>query len=165
MGALLQLALLGLLATADAHAGAADASSAAAKAAFEAMAPHASCGACLAAGGAWCLATQPPRCVPDGRELCGAGGPEDMVGWAGHGKCPDPADWELQTYLHAPRRPPPLGLQQPAAADCAERCAATHTAPLGEPAEAAEMLERCGLVLLPRVFEPETPIACKICDR
>ena len=118
---------------------------------------EATCGGCLAAKGAWCLATDPPRCVPDGRGLCGAGGPDDHVGWAGFGRCPEPSEWQLQAYLHAPRRPPPVALQQGLpAADCGATCAASHTVPLSEPARAVETFERCGMVVLPDLFDPKT---------
>jgi hypothetical protein len=126
-----------------------------AAAARELLRRHRTCGSCIAAGGAWCLAADPPGCVPDARGLCGAGGPEAHVGWAGHGRCPDPEDWQLQVYLHAPRRPPPLALQQPAAPDCVATCAAMGSSvPLSEPAKAAAAFESCGMVVIPEVFAP-----------
>ncbi len=122
-------------------------------AAVETMRRHKTCGTCIAAGGAWCLATDPPRCVPDGRGLCNAGGPEDHVGWAGFGRCPDPADWQLQTYLHAPRRPPPLALQKPATSGCPRKCTSTSAFELSDTTQAAQAFERCGLAVLSRVFD------------
>jgi hypothetical protein len=140
--------------------GVTSAASSRAGAAFQALAKHRSCGACLRHGGAWCLEAE--RCVPDGRGLCGEGSsPADHVGWAGHGRCPDPADWQLQTYLHAPRRPPPKSLQSSAPPpSCAAECAQLmkqqqgRKGPLLSAEEAAEQFERCGLLLLPRLFDP-----------
>lgn len=140
--------------------------SSAAKAAYDAMAKHQSCGDCIAAGGGWCL-SQPQRCVPDGRGLCGEGTlPEQHVGWAGHGRCPDPADWTLQSYLHAPRRPPPVRLQKPLSPDCAASC--TAQANLGSgiggvaaAAAAADQLERCGVVVIPEVFGKDSLTALR----
>ena len=123
-------------------------------AATEAMRRHRTCGTCIAAGGAWCLAAEPRRCVPDARGLCGAGGPEDHVGWAGFGRCPDAADWQLQTYLHAPRRPPPLALQQPADPDCVARCAATTGFQLPDLTQTAQAFERCGFAVVSELFDP-----------
>jgi hypothetical protein len=123
-------------------------------AAMETLRHHRTCGACIAAGGAWCLAADPPRCVPDGRGMCHAGGPDDHVGWAGFGRCPDPADWQLQTYLHAPRRPPPLALQKPAAPGCAAKCTATSAFELADNTRAAQAFESCGFAVVARVFDP-----------
>ena len=123
-------------------------------AAIEGMRRHRTCGTCIAAGGAWCLATEPPRCVPDARGLCGAGGPEDHVGWAGFGRCPGAADWELQTYLHAPRRPPPLVLQQPADPDCVASCAATTAFQLADLTQTPQAFERCGFAVVSELFDP-----------
>lgn len=87
------------------------------QAAFDKLAELHTCGNCLRAGGAWCLLGD--RCVPDGRGMCGSrgGGPADLVGMAGHGKCPSRDDFQLQAYLHAPRRPPLA-----TSSTCSRRC-------------------------------------------
>lgn len=178
MHLLLRLACpLAAAAVAAAH-GPEPASSAPAEA-FETMREHGTCGSCIAAGGAWCLAGM-QKCVPDGREMCGVGGPGDMVGWAGRGRCPDPVrapypalprhrptspaaapkvtrarlqeEWKLQAYLHAPRRPPAPALQKPAPPDCRSTCAADLAR--GAPTDAARLLTVCGVAVLGGVFEP-----------
>lgn len=103
------------------------------------------CGACIAAGGAWCLPVAvegspfglPPQCVPDARGMCGtingatlpgqaSGGddPSRHVGIAGTGRCPDSADFEMQAYFHAPRRQPvePSAMLQAQGASCDTVC-------------------------------------------
>ena len=158
MAALLTLALMLLLGAASSAAG-----NPSKNKDVQNLLKEATCGSCLRAGGAWCLSTDPPRCVPDGRGLCGAGGPGDHVGWAGFGRCPDPSDWQLQAYLHAPRRPPPAAMQQGLPApECGTKCAASgHTVPLSEPGKAVETLERCGMVVLPALFDPQVLTALR----
>eukprot|EP00040_Diaphanoeca_grandis_P033129 m.202127 g.202127 ORF g.202127 m.202127 type:complete len:477 (+) comp32818_c1_seq2:67-1497(+) len=85
---------------------------------YTVLSKYDSCGSCVKAGGGWCL-SDTPKCVPDSPTLCDAG-PANHVGLAGHGRCPERADFETQVYFHAPRRPP----LQPGAAfnDCEGQC-------------------------------------------
>ena len=100
-----------------------------AQAATASLAGQQTCGACIAAGGGWCL--QQRRCVPDARGMCpdpcapvcapataGSatagqcaacraqyppdaqdGGPANHAGVVGHGRCPGEADAALQVGL------------------------------------------------------------------
>ena len=122
-------------------------------AAFARFGVHRSCGACVAAGGAWCIPTS--RCVPDARGFCGRDvRPPDHVGMAGHGRCTDRTGAVLQAYHHAPRRPP---LQPPSS--CASTCSAASAVAVeaganGANVTAARHLETCGLVVLREAFTP-----------
>ena len=123
--------------------------------AFARLGVHRSCGACVGAGGAWCLPGG--RCVPDGRGFCGkAVSPQQHVGMAGHGRCPDRAGAILQAYVHAPRRPP---LPPPNPAACAAACTTAPAVSVGAAsgadaqATAAQHLSTCGLVVLSDAFD------------
>eukprot|EP00035_Acanthoeca_spectabilis_P010928 m.192999 g.192999 ORF g.192999 m.192999 type:complete len:296 (+) comp15174_c0_seq2:485-1372(+) len=112
------------------------------------------CGACVAAGGAWCTAGSRGRCVPDAIGMCSD--PLKHAGIVGTARCSG-SDFEWQAYYHAPRRQPlepSATLQQ---GSCEDRCTAETTATDLQSAvrkDIAAAFHDCGAAVLLNVSEP-----------